>query len=289
MAILTRPTRRPGMTLVELLVVIAIIALLIALLLPAVQGVREAARRTQCGNHMRQACLGILAYEQSQGMLPPGWTKAASGQSMPKSHSFYTYILPHLEQLAIHDRVDWNQNWNAPVNAAALAVELPIAVCPSAPGGRQFVADYAACELISSSAYSPLVSSNAITSRPSWTGTLRNGPRAAADIRDGLSNTWLLFEDAGRPQGWADGRPTGSTNVSGARWADVESYFHVHEQRAGKMQNVTNNNEIYSFHLGGATYGMGDGAVRFASDTLDPEVFVSLFTGKAGDTARGDW
>jgi len=251
--------------------------------------VRESARRTQCSNHMRQASLAILAYEQSRGMLPPAWTKAPSGQALPKSHNLYTFILPHLEQLAIHDQVDWNQNWNAPVNAVALSVDLPVAVCPSAPGGRQFVADYAGCELISSSAYSALVSSKAITSRSNWKGILRNGPRAAADIRDGLSNTFLLFEDAGRPQGWADGRPTGRTNISGARWADVESYFHVHDQRAGKMQNLNNNNEIYSFHLGGATYGMGDGAVRFCSDAIDPEVFVSLFTAKAGDTVSGDW
>ncbi len=283
------PTRRPGMTLVELMVVIAIIALLVALLLPAVQGVREAGRRTQCGTHMRQACLAILAYEQSRGVLPPGWTKPASGQTTPTHHNVYTFILPHLEQLALHDRVDWNQHWNTGSNVTNLGVELPIAVCPSAPGGRRFVADYSSCELISSSAYSPLLSSNAITSRSSWTGVLRNGPRALADIRDGLSNTWLFFEDAGRPQSWADGRPTGGTNVSGAHWADVEGSFRVHEQRAGKMQNVTNNNEIYSFHLGGVTYGMGDGSIRFGSDMVDPDVFVSRFTGTAGDTARGDW
>lgn len=281
--------RRSGMTLVELLVVIAIVALLISLLLPAVQGVREASRRTQCGSHMRQLCLAILAFEHSQQALPPGWTRPASGQSMPKAHSVYTYILPHLEQIAIHDRVDWNADWNAGANAAALAVDLPIAVCPSAPGGRQFVADYASCELVASTAYSPLVSSGAITARRSWTGILRNGRRAVADIRDGLSNTWLFFEDAGRPQGWADGRPTAASSGSGARWADVENYFHVHEQRAGRMQNVTNNNEIYSFHPGGVTYGLGDGSVRFGGDTIDPEVFVSLFTGKAGDTIRGDW
>jgi type II secretory pathway pseudopilin PulG len=277
------------MTLVELLVVIAIIALLIGLLLPAVQGVREAARRTQCSSRMRQACLAILAYEQSHGILPPGWTKAKRGQSMPKSHNIYTFLLPYLEQIAIADRIDWNSNWDAPVNATVLSVDLPVAVCPSAPGGRRHVADYAACELISSSAYSPLVTARQITARSHWKGVLRNGPRAAADIRDGLSNTWLLFEDAGRPQGWADGRPTGKTNISGARWADVESYFHVHDQRAGRMQNVNNNNEIYAFHPGGATYGLGDGAVRFGSDAIDPEVFVSLFTGKAGDHAGANW
>jgi len=289
---MTKPphaTHRRAMTLVELLVVIAIIALLVALLLPAVQGVREAGRRTQCGTSMRQICLAILAYEQSQRTLPPGWTKPASGQSTPKSHSVYSHILPHLEQVAIYDRVDWNSDWNAGANATALAVDLPIAVCPSAPGGRQFVADYASCELIASSAYSPLVSSGAITARTSWTGSLRNGPRAAADIRDGLSNTWLFFEDAGRPLGWADGRPTGSSSGSGARWADVENYFHVHDQRAGRMQNINNNNEIYSFHPGGVTFGMGDGSVRFGNDAIDPEVFVSLFTGKGGDTASGDW
>ena len=91
----------------------------------------------------------------------------------------------------------------------------------------------------------------------------------------------------------ADGVPAGRWKAT-VQWftaagADVEGSFHVHEQRAGKMQNVTTNNEIYSFHLGGVTYGLGDGSIRFGSDMIDPDVFVSLFTGKAGDTARGDW
>jgi len=67
----------------------------------------------------------------------------------------------------------------------------------------------------------------------------------------------------------------------------VESYFAVHDQRAGRMQNLHNNNEIYAFHVQGAVYLLGDASARFLDDSLDADVFVSLFTAAAGDSVAG--
>src|SRR5512145_733253 len=90
--------QRPGFTLIELLVVIAIIAILIGLLVPAVQKVREAAARTKCQNHMRQLALALHGYHDAHRTLPPGGSGAPGGVNL----SFHVYILPHVEQDNLH-------------------------------------------------------------------------------------------------------------------------------------------------------------------------------------------
>jgi len=274
-----------GFTLVELLVVIAIVATLIALLLPAVQGARESARRTGCLMNMRQLGLATHGYLTLKKRIPPGWTAPAGSATLPARHNVITFLLPFLEQGAIADRVDWNRNWNVGRNTTALAVDLPILRCPTAPGGRQYISDYAACNQITVNAYNLLLTARLIKPRSNRDGMLQNKPRKPGEISDGLSKTFLLFECAGRPFEYRDGRATGVTTVTGARWADVDSYYAVHEQRAGRMQNLHNNNETYSFHVQGATYLFGDAAARFIDDGIDPEVYVSLFTASAGDAA----
>jgi len=105
------PLVRSGMTLVELLVVIAIIALLMGLLLPAVQGVRESARRVQCGNNLRQLALGCQSYDQANGHLPAGGVCVpGAGTSWTTGYgmSWLYFILPHIEQLTTYERVDPN-------------------------------------------------------------------------------------------------------------------------------------------------------------------------------------
>src|SRR3990167_6687593 len=87
--------RRPGFTLVELLVVIAVIGILLALLLPAVQAARESARRSQCGNHLKQIGLGILNYESTHRVFPPTFTRGPD-------HNLLTFLLPYVEQQAVY-------------------------------------------------------------------------------------------------------------------------------------------------------------------------------------------
>jgi prepilin-type processing-associated H-X9-DG protein len=97
----------------------------------------------------------------------------------------------------------------------------------------------------------------------------------------------MLFEDAGRPQNWRDGKLASGT-ISGAEWANVESYYWVHDlcpdaTTGTQMQDCNNNNETYSFHPDGCNYLYGDGSVHFHPDSISPETYVSLFTASAGD------
>ena len=152
----TPPKNRLGFTLVELLVVIAIIGILVALLLPAVQAAREAARRAQCVNQQKQLALAILNYEQTRSELPPGrlecdsanQTKYCDGDSAQSSASAFAMILPFLEQESLYDAMDvhgtgiwihdntagdWTSDWFTSNPAAKSAVEtaLPVFRCPS--------------------------------------------------------------------------------------------------------------------------------------------------------------
>jgi prepilin-type processing-associated H-X9-DG protein len=120
------------------------------------------------------------------------------------------------------------------------------------------------------------------------------GPLPMSAVKDGLSNSWMFFECAGRPykyiQNYYRGDPTASPKepVSGAAWADWEASFWIHETACNnQMMNCTNNNELYSFHSGGANFVYGDASVKFHSETIDPEIFISLFTCNGGDFVKG--
>lgn len=148
-------------TLIELLVVIAIIAILIGLLLPAVQKVREAAARSACTNNMKQICLAVHNFNSEQGYMPPSGTRIPSGSSAPpgtqpdddtptsdtfKGHSIFTYLMPYMEQGAVRDNLRLDKSWVAPENMAPplgtntfnptggpYAVQIRNLICPIAP------------------------------------------------------------------------------------------------------------------------------------------------------------
>ncbi len=129
--------RPRGFTLVELLVVIAIIGILVALLLPAIQAAREAARRSQCQNHLKNIALGVLNYESANKQLPVGWVSQAL---TVESWAWSTYTLPYLEEQGIYDRLKPQQRRladvfvaakNDPQELAALQTPIPVFRCPS--------------------------------------------------------------------------------------------------------------------------------------------------------------
>ncbi|MDO4583504.1 MAG: DUF1559 domain-containing protein [Planctomycetia bacterium] len=277
---------KQGFTLVELLVVMAIVGILIGLLLPAVQSVREAARGVQCANHLRQIGLGILGYEVLQGYLPPCHTRLPKTGKSYRGHNLLTHLLPHWEMENVYLRMDLSKSWDEEPNFEASACSVAIFQCPSAPAGREFVADYAADEKIYAPVYEPYIEAGLATPRNRWHNMLvwrEEGRVAVAEVTDGMSNSLMFFEDGGRPHGYAGSSFNGRTNLSGARWASYDAPFVTDELYGNQFINGTNSNEIYSFHPHGCFFLYGDGSVRFHPENIDPETFFSLFTYNQGE------
>lgn len=310
--------RRSAFTLVELLVVIAIIGILVALLLPAVQAAREAARRTQCINNLKQMTIATLNYENGLKELPPIYsflTKTDPLTTNPPapSHGLHVFLLPYIEYQAVQDSYDFKQSWLGPNNRNAIATLIPEFICPSAPAPVERLkygptdvgayTDYTTNGRVSPTAVCVLLAAG-LKDRPDWSG-LFTGPPEYLDydtggcptgnlkgqtgrtylrlVTDGLSHTIMYVPDAGRPNYYIDGQLQ-TTSAGGARWADADTEFWSHNLCAGgtSMMNCNNENEMYSFHQGGGNYSFADGSVHFLADSLDGDLQVSLIT-RAGD------
>jgi prepilin-type N-terminal cleavage/methylation domain-containing protein/prepilin-type processing-associated H-X9-DG protein len=231
--------RRNGFTLIELLVVIAIIAVLIGLLLPAVQKVREAASRMKCTNNLKQIALAEHGYHDTYGKFTGCWDyEPPKPPERPTgvAHAWSTYLLPFLEQNNLYARYDFNRTLYDDPNATVIKTPLPIFHCPSVPDpGRLYSVTVPANVLpglpggvltASASEYSAvtgvrkwniLVNPNpstepqlidvgqrhgilrGVSQDPSTRGLL-SPQMAAVDVRDGTSSTILIAEIAGRPE-----------------------------------------------------------------------------------------
>jgi prepilin-type N-terminal cleavage/methylation domain-containing protein len=123
------PSPKRGFRLVELLFVIAVIGVLIAMLFPARRSAREAARRTQCQNNLKQIALALQNYEEVFHCLPPAYTVDADGKPL---HSWRTLILPYLEQKPLYDTIDLTKAWDDPANKSAYETAVSVYRCPSA-------------------------------------------------------------------------------------------------------------------------------------------------------------
>ncbi len=222
-----------GFTLIELLVVIAIIAVLIALLLPAVQQAREAARRTQCKNNLKQIGLALANYESTFTVFPPArlgrYPNGVSGSWDDGWTSWTIMILPYIEQSALYNTYNINLRWNDPGNAAIVANPLKAYICPSTPGTNRLdlnsanspqpaAGDYSATAYMSQKYYIAVGGyTTTWTSKTDPIGNqLRQGilnkpgaptdaayaqfqPTRYRDITDGTSNTTAVGESAGAP------------------------------------------------------------------------------------------
>ena len=303
--------RRFAFSLVELLVVIAIIGILIALLLPAVQAARSAARRMQCTSNMRQVGIAIHQYLSVHHVFPPSKVEYAyTNPNREIKHNLIAFLLPYMEMQHLYEKYDFDVNWQNTKNREARQSRIPILICPDAPPTRlcrystsnesiveYFVSDYTSCEQIGPGVSKALVDAKAITKRSDLRSMLRanwDGIVSPSTIRDGMSNSMMLFECCGRPHKYELGGRPGDPNVTpkepieGAQWADARAQIWIHDRCGGGTQliNCSNKNEIFSFHRGFAVFLYGDGAVRVHSEKIDPETFVSLFTACAGDIAK---
>lgn len=300
---------RKGFTLIELLVVITIIAVLIGLLLPAIQMARQAAARIQCVNNLKQIGLASFNYESRHRAFPPGYAGPPFwdwSMDIPE-HNFNSFILVDLELTSMYERMDFNQDWDQGPNRAEARVSIPVFICPSAPNEQRRrglknnydygYTDYATNLAIDEDIHNHLVAGGFINQRGApdridgmmrWVGE-RVTP---AFVRDGLSNTFMLFEAGGRPQYYIDGQlQPGLITSSGGAWGDPWTYFTIGPapfwipdfNNCGHIINCSSWEEVYSFHTGGANFLYGDGSVTFHSETMDANVFVSLFTANQGD------
>jgi prepilin-type N-terminal cleavage/methylation domain-containing protein/prepilin-type processing-associated H-X9-DG protein len=280
---------RQGFTLIELLVAIAIIAVLIGLLLPAVQKVREAANRMSCANNLKQIGLAFHNYHDNYGMFPPGVVNGpfpAFGVTTTAVHGNMPFLLPYLEQEPLFKQYDRNRNWYD--QESVTSKQLKVVQCPSAGSNRvghydgegpgfYGCSDYAGVREVPQA----LVDKGYVTrpARPDSV-TMINSMCRMADITDGKSQTILYGEDAGRPQRWERGPEVPGQLIAGGPWASRNLIWGVRADNDPPPWpcaiNCSNHRELYSFHPGGANVVMADGSVHFLKVGLDIRVLAAL-------------
>jgi prepilin-type N-terminal cleavage/methylation domain-containing protein/prepilin-type processing-associated H-X9-DG protein len=354
--------RRLGFTLIELLVVIAIIAILIGLLVPAVQKVREAAARLQCQNNLKQMGLAVHNYHDAYKKLPTageGSNAAVNGTAfandlvggmMPTGkvsfHSLFTYMLPYIEQGNIYNLIDLNQYYNAPSTSkaghvAAFKNQVPTFICPSYPFESVDALGYGYVHY-GATVYTDIVvtagmngSTVAVGMRDKLKarqrGVLDNLQASLPQITDGTSNTIMIAEDAARRDGYitnpayldpatvlgiAVDQGTAFATRRFWRWAEQDNGFGVSgdpllNTTTPSFQIINNNNsspasdgpngcwkltnncgpndEVFSFHSGGANVVFADGHVAFIPQSINPVVMASLVSRSGGEVVTNDF
>jgi prepilin-type N-terminal cleavage/methylation domain-containing protein/prepilin-type processing-associated H-X9-DG protein len=305
---------RRGFTLLELLVVIGIIAVLIGLLLPAVQKVREVASRIKCANNLKQLGLALHNYHDSNGMFPPGAVgsqQGVAGTSGLMDHGIASYLLPYLEQEPLARRYHRDVSWFDPPNQEVVNTQLPGWQCPSAEANRimdgsrptitpplekRFNGTAACGDYFGIRGIDPgLASSGLVDPASSYDGILQinRTTRMPADIPDGTSTTILMAECAGRPTLWQGGKVVPGVWLSGGPWASRGLMWGRGSNQDGTAFfgrcaiNCTNNREVYSFHPGGANAVFADGSVHFLKAAIDIRVFAQLVTRAGGEVVSG--
>ena len=297
-----RTVSRRGFTLIELLVVIAIIGMLVALLLPAVQQAREAARRSQCQNNVKQMMLAFHNYADNNGGFPNRYS--LNGATLNSGHGWGLKLLPFLDQAPLFAAWNNNKSFFDPENQSVLMTPVRPYICPSAPGGPRTMPLSASTTPTSTGIASDYVVFHQITTTGTGaTCTLCNtaAPKTAgtvtplAAITDGTSNTIMLSEQAGRPLYYI-GRVQQASNSGMTNpmfWGGWAAYQSVTAQgwngatppAAGGVHamNWSNSQGVYSFHQGGAMFGMCDGSVRFISESASLVTLMALWTRDEGD------
>jgi prepilin-type N-terminal cleavage/methylation domain-containing protein/prepilin-type processing-associated H-X9-DG protein len=298
--------RRRGFTLIELLVVIAIIAVLIGLLLPAVQKVREAANRMRCQNNLKQIGLALHNFHDTYQSLPAG-VYGPSSTGAPtinngKDLSYLVYILPYVEQQSLYNQVDFTQGYNGPNNVANVnPVLVPVYQCPSCAaveqngggvngkaGHYQAVMGPKGTNPQTGAPYTG-IDLGANQGGASNQGMLYPNSRVKlTDCPDGTSNTLLVGEMAWNQSNcfrpWTRGWGGGDTNAAAGMGKNVNQETGALNQTPYNGSSNFNDVSFGSQHTGGANFCFGDGGVRFVSRGIDMSIYVSIASRNGGET-----
>jgi prepilin-type N-terminal cleavage/methylation domain-containing protein len=301
----TTVMRRVGFTLVELLVVIAIIGVLVALLLPAVQAAREAARRMKCQNNLKQFGIALHNYHDTFGRMPAAYYRAwpiANGSTFgTPGWGWGTMILPRIEQPALYDSMNVSQLRLDGSPATKVPAQTPLAVfrCPSDTGTKlntirfsyatsNYVAIFGA--LYDQASVGQAVVAGSVPNAGTGIFSPNSGVRMA-EISDGTSNTVMIGEMCYGPNGVKDS--TGGKRLyNGAIWAGMPAengagsnvanmlslcgFAAGADVRFRKINTPDSSNAISSAHSNGAQFSVADGSVRFISQNADGKMIDAV-------------
>jgi prepilin-type N-terminal cleavage/methylation domain-containing protein/prepilin-type processing-associated H-X9-DG protein len=248
-------------TLIELLVVLAIISLLTGLLLPAVQAARQAARRVQCQNNLRQIGMGLNAYHAAYGSYPPGGIEwRPRGNTTNRQLAWSALLLPFLEEQALADSLDLDTPFDSPENAQGAARIVSVYVCPASQRGARLVHGRGPCDY--GGIYGERITS---PNSPPKGVMLYDKPIAIRDVTDGTAKTLIVGEDSRFDDGqWINGR-------------------NIFDQAFPINAAPDFENDIRSEHGGGANVVRCDGSVHFLAETMNIKVLAALCTRAGGE------
>ena len=294
--------RGSGFTLVELLVVIAIIGILVALLLPAVQSAREAARRMQCSNNLKQIGLAVHNYSTANNEYFP------VGSPGDAKHGLFTTLLPYLEQQNLYDDLDLSGATVDTFDEPHRYTHLPAYFCPSYPFRKvyQNMTNHHMNGALATYQGNGGVLQGDETPGPGWlNGYVRdNGVfgwqylRSINDIKDGTTNTYLMgefvqrdfvsgqfTEPPGNSRGWIMGATRGSRGLY-----TCKVFEHPPNTQIDRVTDGVEFNHLPmgSFHPGGLLFVFCDGSVHFISETIDFDVYRNMATVADGEVIPGD-
>jgi prepilin-type N-terminal cleavage/methylation domain-containing protein/prepilin-type processing-associated H-X9-DG protein len=281
-----RPRRHQlGFTLIELLVVIAIIGVLIALLLPAVQGAREAARRTACQNNLHQIGIALHNFLDANGEFPAGCLECEFRFPSPRKQiAWNAYILPQIEESSTYEAFHFDKPYKDFDNLNAAGRVIPTFLCPSTArtnrkgfttGDRNGNGTWDAGDNLAYTDYGGLFGVGRLTPTilPENEGVLIYEHRVrVSQIPDGLSKTAIV------------GVCTGRDHTYASEWSNGQNIF---DQFFSNLINASQNNELWSDHPGGVFAAFCDGHVQFLPDTINQQVLLALLT-RAGGEAIGE-